>query len=181
MSSSLSSVARFHRRVALLSAVLLSGCLSLQPVDRLTPSVGAEVAVDLNDAGRAALAPKLGPQIAQVHGHLLRRDGDEDLLAVTSAEFLRGGSQIWGGDTVRVSADYTTRYYENRVSTKRSLIFGGLVAGALAIMTTEALRSSPAVHPGDSGLEQPGDKLRLLPRRGLHLSTSILMPFLSRH
>jgi hypothetical protein len=161
----------------------------MQPVDRAAPAIGAEVAVDLNDAGRTALGSKLGPQVAQVHGHLLRRDGDGDLLALTSAEFLRGGSQTWAGETVHVRSDYASQYYENRVSTSRSLVVGGLVVGALAIMTAEALKT-PASQGPDGSLDQPGDKLRARPRGGLRFSTGsvgatraarILIPLLHPH
>jgi hypothetical protein len=166
------------------------GCFSLQPVDRLAPKVGADVAVDLNDAGRAALAPKLGPEVAQVHGSLLRRDGDEDVLAVTSTEFVHGGVRPWSGDTLHVRADYATRYYENRVSTTRSLIAGGVIAGAIAALTARALGTTPAVQAPDGGIEGPGDKLRAPRRAGLRFSTSsnavgraarLLIPLITRH
>src|ERR1051325_383421 len=129
----------FHSTIALPLVALLAVCFSLQPVDRLAPSVGAEVAVDLNDAGRAALAPALGSEVAQVHGHLLRRDGSQDVLAVTSTAFVHGGERTWAGETVHVHTDYASRYYENRVSTKRSLIAGSLILGGLAIAAVEAL------------------------------------------
>jgi hypothetical protein len=159
--------------VAVSLVVIVTGCFSLQPVDRLAPTVGAEVAVDLNDTGRAALAPTLGPQVAQVHGHLLRRDGDEDLLAVTSTDFLRGGERAWAGETVHVHADYASRYYENRVSTKRSLIVGGIVAAVLAIGTAEALQITPNAPDPTGGIDQPGNKLRAPRTPGLRFSTDL--------
>lgn len=176
-------------KVVLVLSPLAMGCFSMQPVDRLAPKPGAEVAVDLNDAGRAALAPRLGPEVAQVHGHLLRRDGDEDLFAVTSTEFVHGGVRPWSGDTVHVRSDYMSRYYENRVSTPRSLIMGGMVAGALAIMTARVLGTTPIPQP-DGTLQQPGDKLRVPVRAGLRFSTSstaatraarLLLPLITRH
>jgi hypothetical protein len=180
---------RLRQLVALPLVALLAGCFSMQPVDRAAPAIGAEVAVDLNDAGRTALGSKLGPQVAQVHGHLLRRDGDGDLLALTSAEFLRGGSQTWAGETVHVRSDYASQYYENRVSTSRSVVVGGLAVGALAIMAVEALKT-PASQGSDGTLEQPGNKLRARPRGSLRFSTSavdatraarVLIPLLRLH
>jgi hypothetical protein len=179
----------FRSTVALPLVALLAGCFSLQPVDRLAPSVGAEVAVDLNDAGRSALAPTLGSEVAQVHGHLIRRDGDQDVLAVTSTAFVHGGERTWAGETVHVRTDYASRYYENRVSTKRSLIVGGLIAGALAVLTVEALQPTRNPGPGGDVIEPPGDKQRVRPRGAIHFSTNLLdarrraqflIPFLTR-
>jgi hypothetical protein len=176
-------------KLAVVLSPLAMGCFSLQPVDRLAPKVGAEVAVDLNDAGRAALSPKLGPEVAQVHGNLLRRDGDEDVLAVTSTEFVHGGVRPWSGDTVHVRSDYTARYYENRVSTQRSLIAGGIIAATVAVLTARALTTTPVLQP-DGGIQGPGDKLRAPLRGGLRFSTSstavdraarLLIPFITRH
>ena len=161
------------RLVALPLVASLAGCFSLQPVDRLAPSVGAEVAVDLNDAGRAALAPTLGSEVAQVHGHLIRRDGDQDLLAVTSTAFVHGGERTWAGETVHVRSSYASRYYENRVSTKRSLIAGGVILGGIAIAAAEALKPTPVPSPGGGVIEPPGDKQRVRPRGALRFSTNL--------
>ena len=169
-----------HAIVAVPLAASLAGCFSLQPVDRLAPSVGSEVAVDLNDAGRSALAPTLGSEVAQVHGHLIRRDGDQDLLALTSTAFVHGGERTWAGETVHVHSTYASRYYENRVSTKRSLIAGGLLLGGLAIVAAEALKPTAVPDPGGSVLEPPGDKQRARPRGAIRLSTKLLVPILSR-
>jgi hypothetical protein len=162
-----------YATVALPFVASLAGCFSLQPVDRLAPNVGAEVAVDLNDAGRSALAPTLGSEVAQVHGHLIRRDGDQDLLAVTSTAFVHGGERAWAGETVHVHANYASRYYENRVSTKRSLIAGGLILGGLAIAAVEALQPTPVPDPGGV-IEPPGDKQRARPRGAIRFSTNML-------
>jgi len=179
-----------HATVVVPFVASLAGCFSLQPVDRLAPTVGAEVAVDLNDAGRTALAPTLGPEVAQVHGHLLRRDGDQDLLAVTSTAFVRGGERTWAGETLHVHTNYASRYYENRVSTKRSLIAGGMIVGGLAILAAEALKPTPTPDPGGSVLEPPGDKQRVRPRGAIRFSTNLLdarrraqflIPLLTRH
>jgi hypothetical protein len=167
----------------------LAGCFSLQPVDRLAPAVGAEVAVDLNDAGRSALAPTLGSEVAQVHGHLIRRDGDQDVLALTTTEFVHGGERTWAGETLHVHANYASRYYENRVSTKRSLVAGGLILGGLAIAAVEALKPTPVPSPPGGVIEPPGEKQRVRPRGAVRFSTNmfdvrrrarLLLPILTR-
>jgi hypothetical protein len=72
---------------------------------------------------------------------------------------------------VHVRSDYASRYYENRVSTKRSIIAGGIVAGALGIMAAAAMQSSPTPDLTDRGGDQTGTKLRARPKTGLRLST----------
>jgi hypothetical protein len=180
----------WNAKAALPLIAFVAGCFSLQPVDRLAPSVGAEVAVDLNEAGRTALAPALGPEVAQVQGHLLRRDGDADLLAVSSTRFVNGGGRTWAGETVHVRSDYTTRYYENRVSSKRSLVAGGILAGTIAVLTAVALQPTPTPDLPNGGVEGPGDKLRALPKTVFRFSPSFLgarrraplsVPGLTRH
>jgi hypothetical protein len=185
--SSLSCI-RLSPKFVVALAPLLIGCFSLQPVERLAPKPGAEVAVDLNDAGRSALASTLGPQVSQVHGHLVRHEGTDDVLALTSTEFVHGGEKQWSGDTLRVRSDYASRYYESRVSTKRSLVVGGLVVGALAVMSSQVLGTTP-IPDATGGVEQPGDKLRTRPRAALRFSASsnsarravrLVLPFLTR-
>lgn len=181
---------RHFSNVAFLVVPFVVGCFSLQPVDRLQPKTGAEIAVDLNDAGRTALTPTLGPDVAQVHGHLLRRDGGEDVLAITSSEFLRGGARTWSGETLHVRSDYASRYYESRVSKSRTFIAGGLIAAGVAAMAIQGLSDTPGPQPGSGTIDQPGEKLRARPRAALRFSTSastsaramrLVLPFFTKH
>jgi hypothetical protein len=158
--------------VALAVSPFVVGCYSMQSVNRLDPHPGSEVAIDLNDAGRAALSSTIGPDVAQLHGNLLRRDSDEDLIAITSSEFLNGGARTWAGETLHVRSEYASRYYASRVSTQRSLIAGGLIVGALAAMAVEAYQGTPTPSQPGGDIPQPGDKLRARPRGTFRFSTN---------
>jgi hypothetical protein len=152
--------------------VLLAGCFTMEPVARAKPEIGAEVVLDLNDAGRAALAPSLGREVGQVHGDLVQRDSDEYILAVTSVQFVNGGSQSLTGEHVPIKSEYTAAYNQNRISAPRTIVFSAAVVGGVGFLIAEAL-SSPAgngvgvpVGPPDTG----GEKQRS--PAGVHLSVS---------
>jgi hypothetical protein len=115
----------------------------------------------LNDAGRAALAPSIGREIGQVHGHLVQRDSDGYVLAVTYVQFLRGGSQSWTGENVRVKSDYTDAYYENRLSTPRTIALGAAFVGGAVILAQQALNLSPSTNDGSPPDTPPDTKQRV--------------------
>lgn len=143
--------------------VLLAGCYTMEPVTRAKPEIGSEVAVDLNDAGRAALGPSIGREVAQVHGHLVQRDSNAYLLAVTYVQFLRGGSQSWTGENVRVQSDYTDAYYENRLSKPRSVALAAAFVGGAVLLAQQALNLSPGTNDG-SGPDTPPDTKQRVPK-----------------
>jgi hypothetical protein len=149
-------------------AALLSGCYTLQPVERATPEIGTEVAVDLNDVGRAALGPSIGREIDQVHGHLVQRDSDDYALAVTSVDFLRGGSQSWTGEVVHVKSDYTSAYYVNRLSKSRTLMLVGALTAVVVVGASQALTVSGGTSDGTPPPPDDGTKQRA-PARGIRI------------
>ncbi len=153
-------------------ATLLSGCYTLQPVQRATPEIGTEVALDLNDAGRAALGASIGHEVGQVHGHLVQRDSDDYAMAVTSVDFIRGGSQPWTGEVVHVKSEYTSAYYVNRVSKSRTIGFAAALAAAVVIGARQALTVSG--EPSDAPPTPPneGTKQRA-PSRGIHIPVNV--------
>jgi hypothetical protein len=141
---------------------LVAGCYSLQPV-RGTPPVGAQVAFDVNDAGRVALGGQIGPEIGQIEGRLLRRDSGEYALAVSAVRMLRGGEQVWSGETVRLRPEHLGNAYERRFSKGRTVVLGlALVGGVVAFAVTRdlfGLGSDPEIRPPrDTG------NVRLIPK-----------------
>ncbi|MEO6877728.1 MAG: hypothetical protein ABI205_04555 [Gemmatimonadaceae bacterium] len=164
---------RITQSIALpILATLLSGCYTLQPVERATPVIGTEVAVDLNDAGRAALGPSIGREGGQVHGHRIQRDSDDYAMAVTSVDFIRGGSQAWTGEVVHVKYDYTNAYYVNRVSKSRTIGFAAaltaaIVVGARQALTVDGLPADAPTNPPDEGTKQR------VPSRGIRIPVNV--------
>ena len=132
----------------------LTGCYSMRPVGVGAPPAGANVAFDLNDAGRAALGPLIGPEVARISGRLGQQDGGDYLVSVTELEMLRGGTQVWRGEQVRVRPGYVSAAYERRFSPARTAALGAAVAAGIVLLVTQTLSGSS--NPGESG-RTPGD------------------------
>jgi hypothetical protein len=117
----------------------------MQPLRGVEPQVGTKVAFDVNDAGRVALGGTIGPEIAQVEGQLLEKDGQSFLLAMAVTRMLRGGEQVWSGEQVRVRSDYVMTSYERRFSMSRSIALGLISVGGFGafLVTRELLANGP--------------------------------------
>ena len=94
--------------LAALSGALLVGCYTLQPTGGPVPKVGTIIGLELNDAGRAALGGSMGPEIGQVEGRLVEKDSGEFVIAVSALHLLRGGEQVWHGETVHIKSEYVS-------------------------------------------------------------------------
>src|SRR6516165_8934241 len=102
------------------ASVFLVGCYTLQPTGGTVPQPGTLMAFDINDAGRVALGGSMGPEISQIEGRLAGREGADYLVSVTDVHLLRGGDQVWHGETVTLKAEYVSSLYERRFSAARS-------------------------------------------------------------
>jgi hypothetical protein len=127
----------------------LAGCYSLQPVSAASPELGTVVAVDVNDAGRAALNQAVGPEVRQLEGRLVQRSEAELLLAVTAVRTFRGGEQVWKGERVTLKPEHVGNTYEKRFSTGRTLIASALTIGAFVALATSG------IVPGIGGENPP--------------------------
>jgi hypothetical protein len=134
----------------LLAAVLLAGCYSLEPVQGPTPAVGAEIAFDINDAGRVALGGSMGPEIAQIEGRLVEKGSADYLVKVTSVHLLRGGEQTWSGESVRIRSEYVSSVYEKKFSKSRSVVAGAIGVGIAAAIAGRSLLGGGMADPGKS-------------------------------
>jgi hypothetical protein len=132
----------------------LAGCYTLQPARGESPQVGTRVAFDVNDAGRVALGGSMGPEIDQVEGRLLERTDDEYVLAVANVKLLRGGHQVWGGETVRIKSDHVATTYTRRFSRARTVGLAIAGGGAVAFLVTRAITGAgdrdETTIPGDT-------------------------------
>ena len=131
------------------------GCYTLRPAMGTQPLLGSQIALDINDAGRAALGGSLGPEVSQIEGRLSQHDSSEYVVAVSMIHLLRGGEQVWSGEKVRVKAEHVSSVYERELSKSRSAVMGALGAGALVYMVTRAivgsLQGDDAKFPSDTG------------------------------
>lgn len=111
----------------------MAGCYSLQPIMGPVPVGGPnEIGLSVNDAGRAALSPLMGPEISQIRGRLLDTTNREYLVAVSSIETFRAGEQIWSGEKVRIKPEFVYAVQERRFSKVRTIT--ACVAGAGALV-----------------------------------------------
>ena len=119
------------------------GCFTLQPITTGTaPESGTRMALVLNDVGRVALAPTVGPEIDRIEGRLVGADSDGYSIAVEHVYFLRGGVQIWSGENVRVGRSQVGSVSERRLSKVRTAAMGAAGAGAVAYMLSRGLFGS---------------------------------------
>jgi hypothetical protein len=152
--------------------LLCSACFSLQPAGGTAPAPGGEIALRLTDRGRVAIAPTLGRDVSMVHGHLLRRDNDAYVIAMTSVEFSGGGSRVLPGDSTRISGGDVAELFVNRVSKPRSLVVAAAAAVALGAMAYEALKPTPTPDQPTDVLPGSGDKQRSGARARLSVRSS---------
>ncbi len=141
---------------ALVLALLLAGCSTLQPVQGPVPAPGTRLAFDVNDAGRVALGGAMGPEIGQIEGQLLGNEDGAYLVAVSGVNYLRGGHQAWSGETVRLRPEYIGNTYERRTSTGRSIAMGVItVGGFTAFIIGRSLVTGGQDDPDDGDGDKP--------------------------
>ena len=96
------------------------------------PDPGMRVALDINDAGRVALAGGVGPGAERVEGRLVSRSDSLLRLRVTGVRYREGTTARWNGEELAVRAEHVTSTRERRLSRGRTLAFAA--AGAAAIL-----------------------------------------------
>ncbi|MEA3245508.1 MAG: hypothetical protein U9Q74_05070, partial [Gemmatimonadota bacterium] len=115
-------------------------CYTLQAVPTGTaPTLGTNIAMDITDAGRAALGGSMGPEILQIEGRLTRSDDDSYQVAVAAIHLLRGGEQTWAGEKVSVRKEYVSRLYEKQLSKGRTVAASAVGIGVIAYFATKAI------------------------------------------
>jgi hypothetical protein len=133
-------VAKFRRLLVLFSLFAGAGCFSLQPVSgRVAPEVGARVDVTLNDAGRAALGPSIGPEVDRIDGMLLEQDSSGMRIAVKHVIGLNGSVQVWSDELIRVEDSHYRMLALRRFSKGRTVALGAGSVGGMAILVASGL------------------------------------------
>jgi hypothetical protein len=134
-----------RRLLVAAAAAVLSGCYELQPAATgVTPTIGSEIALDVNDAGRVALGGLMGPEIAQIEGRLLQKDSSEYFVGVTLVHLLRGGEQVWSGEKIHVKSEFVSSVYEKKFSRGRSIALGSVGLAGVVVLVTRSLLGSGA-------------------------------------
>ena len=131
-----------------------TGCYTLQPTHGEIPAPGNDVAFDVNDIGRVALGGAMGPEIAQIEGRLVSKEGGDYLVAVTSIHLLRGGDQVWTGEQVRLKPEYVGSSYQKQFSKGRTITVSAVALAGFVFLATRKLVGSGSedpTAPGSSG------------------------------
>lgn len=138
--------------LALAALHLLTGCFQYVPAATgATPPAGTGVALEVNDQGRVALAPVLGPGVIRIEGRLMGVEGEEFVLSASSV--MQIGTRAMGLEavTVRVPTSHVVRIEQRALSRKRTaLVIGGIAAGIVTFFVSKGWfgRSTP---PDDGG------------------------------
>jgi hypothetical protein len=128
-----------RRLCAIAGAFLVAGCYSLQPVGGTVPEPGNVIGLDITDAGRVALGGSMGPEIVRVEGRLMSSDASEFVVGILAVQLLRGGEQVWHGETVHIKREFVSSIYERRFSKTRTLVAGAVGAGIIAVLASKSL------------------------------------------
>lgn len=144
--------------LTLASVHLLASCYTYVPRDAAVlardAAPGTRVALDVNDAGRAALATTLAPAITRVEGTLVGTRGDTLVLALAGYSQIRRANTRLVGDTVRLSRQHLEGAAERRLSSRRTaLVVGAGVALVAAFLIGRGLggRGVPPETGGPGG------------------------------
>jgi hypothetical protein len=147
--------------VAPFLATTLTGCYSYTRIDG-TPAavpVGAEVAAEITDQGRVALADSLGPSPDRVEGRLITAGDSSITLAVSAVSALRGDRTKWTGERITLPRSSYSRLAQRRLSKGRTALAGLIVAAAVVALAAtlgitgsgdgDANERTPTTPPGE--------------------------------
>ena len=115
------------------------GCYTLQPIGGIAPELGAQVGMDINDAGRAAVGVSIGQEVGQIEGRLVSKDTGTYTIAVSMVHLLRGGEQVWRGEKVTLRTEHVVGIYQRKFDKGRSVAAGAIGAGLAAVILTRAI------------------------------------------
>lgn len=123
------------------SFFVATGCYSLQPVMQQGIPIGQMVSISINDAGRAGLSGRMGPNITDVMGRLVQKD-TAYVLAVSEVQAFRAGTQVWSGEHVTISNSYVSSVSERKFSRSKTALVVGAAVGLVAILATQGILGS---------------------------------------
>lgn len=157
MSARLSAAGRHAAALVALGAPALAGCYTSQPLALAQVQPATEVTFTLTDAGRVALAPQVGPEVASVEGEVASVADTGIVLRMRRSVPLRGDATRWVGEPVVVRRDHVALARRRTFSQKRTVLAaGGVVAAIGAFVLTRSLAAdgnpgSPTTRPGPGG------------------------------
>jgi hypothetical protein len=144
-----------RRLTALLAASVLAfqiGCHTYLPLQETAPTIGREVAVELNDRGRLLVGSRLGESVLRVDGRLMEVTDSVVTLSVTRTVMLQGSSAVWTGESVTLPREGLRGFRIREFSRGRTaFLVGGLVLAAVSIVGGFGLIGALGGSPDDGG------------------------------
>jgi len=123
------------RRFCLVLLVGFSaGCYSYRPVTPPGPEPGATVSAGLTQEGSLAVAPLLGPEVAEVSGRVVATTGDTLRLSLASVTSQRGIPTSWRGEEVQLARARLSYLGQRRLSPGGTALLSMGVAGGLYLL-----------------------------------------------
>ena len=120
--------------VAVGSASLVAGCYELRPTMQIEPQPAVEFKFELTDAARVAVADKLGAEVRDVTGQVIRREGDDVTMAVREVTYLKGDLVQLQGAVVHFNRQQLASVNERSLSLSKSMLLAGAVAVAVGVL-----------------------------------------------
>lgn len=155
--SSRNRVARAVRSViAAGSVTLATACYDLRPTMQIEPKQDVEYRIELTDAARVAVADQLGPEVREVTGHVVRRDGDDVTIAVSEVVYLKGDNHRMTGEQVHFNRQQLSSVNERTLSLTKSLILAGAIALAVGVFVGSRSLFGAGGSQGDGHCSGPG-------------------------
>lgn len=133
-----------------------AGCYELRPSMQIEPKADAEFKLELTDAARVAVAEKLGVAVKDVTGRVVRRDGDDVVLAVREVTYLTGDILTMKGEEVHFNRQQLSSANERTFSMGKSLLAAGVVAVAVGFLLGSKGLLGSGGSSGDGNCTGPG-------------------------
>jgi hypothetical protein len=140
-----------------------NGCYSYVPVASAPPS-GSVLSLQLNDTGRVALGPTLGPTVEKIQGAVESSSDSAYVLRMQSVTFFNGQSSGWTGERVVVGKRFVSNTNLREFSSSKTTLAVVVGVGAVvAFVLTRGLlgKGDPGSDPGGGG--PPTGSLRSAP------------------
>ena len=115
------------------------GCYTTVPAAS-APTPGQVLVMELNDQGRVALGPSIGPSATKVEGMLDSRTDSAYVMKVQSVVYMNGSNQRWTNEPLTIQSDLVRELRERKFSPMRSaLLAAGTVGATVAFIASRGL------------------------------------------
>ena len=142
------------------SVPAMHGCYTYVPVDTSTsPPVGEQVAFEITDQGRNALADRLGPGVIRVEGSLTRAEPEQYVMRVWGLDQLRVGRVRWSGESVSIDRSFIAGVERRQLSAAKTWLAAGVAAGVMYFAFTQDLIGGGREGGSDDPVDPPNESI----------------------